>query len=165
MSVFFALSTAMGFVVMGAGYTTTYANPPSPTQATYVRIDDAPDFKPIEPLAASAAEELSTSVGPAEGSPDHRSLEKETGCGYRQVLGEFTHAYVVGRVDISYAVTLLAHYLSAPDRCIDIQHFAIQARAHPWCYEPGGRSHHATRLDSTLRKPNNNICSKTLFHT
>jgi hypothetical protein len=39
------------------------------------------------------------------------------GFGYRQVLGEFTYAYVVGRVDISYAVTLLARYSSAPDRC------------------------------------------------
>jgi hypothetical protein len=33
------------------------------------------------------------------------------------VLVELTYAYVVGRVDISYAVTLLARYSSAPDRC------------------------------------------------
>jgi hypothetical protein len=75
------------------------------------------DSKPIEPLAASTAEELSTSVGPAEDSAEHRALEKEMGFGYRQVLGELTYAYVVGRVDISYAVTLLARYSSAPDRC------------------------------------------------
>jgi hypothetical protein len=30
------------------------------------------DSKPIEPLAASTAEELSTSVGPAEDSAEHR---------------------------------------------------------------------------------------------
>jgi hypothetical protein len=74
--------------------------------------------KPIEALAASLAEELSTSVGPAEGSAEHRTLEKEIGFSYRQVLGELTQAYVVGRVDISYAVALLAHYSSAPDRTL-----------------------------------------------
>jgi hypothetical protein len=82
---------------------------PSPTEKS--------DSKPIEPLAASTAEELSTSVGPAEGSTEHRTLEKEIGFSYRQVLGELTYAYVVGRVDISYAVTLLARYSSTPDRC------------------------------------------------
>jgi hypothetical protein len=35
------------------------------------------DSKPIEPLAPSTTEELSTSVGPAEGSTEHRTLEKE----------------------------------------------------------------------------------------
>jgi hypothetical protein len=42
------------------------------------------DSKPIEPLAASTAEELSTSVGPAEDSAEHRALEKEMGwtCGH-----------------------------------------------------------------------------------
>jgi hypothetical protein len=82
---------------------------PSPTEKS--------DSKPIEPLAASTAEELSTSVGPAEGSTEHRTLEKEIGFSYRQVLGEHTYAYVVGRVDISYAVTLLARYSSTSDRC------------------------------------------------
>jgi hypothetical protein len=41
MRLFFALSAAMGFVVMGADCTNAYTNSPSPTQATYVRIDDA----------------------------------------------------------------------------------------------------------------------------
>jgi hypothetical protein len=41
MRLFFALSAAMGFVVMGADCTNAYANSLSPTQATYVRIDDA----------------------------------------------------------------------------------------------------------------------------
>jgi hypothetical protein len=244
MRLFFALSAARGFVVMGADCVNAYANSPSPTQATYVRIDDAyanwyrsrhereltvrwyyhpkagalwekninkilddldivytytsevstevrsterssfcagklttsPSLVPIllwrkvwtssynesstvlmvltftsdastskplanptshacsrfmagtnlprprsqtpkliEPLTASTAEELSTSVGPAEGSTEHRTLEKEIGFSYRHVLGELTYAYVVGRVDTSYAVTLLARYSS--DRC------------------------------------------------
>jgi hypothetical protein len=46
---------------------------------------------PIELLAASTAEELFTSVGPAEDSAEdsaeHRALEKEMGFGYHQVLG------------------------------------------------------------------------------
>jgi hypothetical protein len=41
MRLFFALSAAMGFVVMGADCTNPYTNSPSPTQATYVRIDEA----------------------------------------------------------------------------------------------------------------------------
>jgi hypothetical protein len=41
MRLFFALSAAIGFVVMGADCTNAYANSPSPTQATYVQIDDA----------------------------------------------------------------------------------------------------------------------------
>jgi hypothetical protein len=75
------------------------------------------DAKPIEPLAASSAEELNNSIGPAEDTSAHRALEKDVGFGYRQVLGELTYAYVVGRVDISYDVTFLARYASAPDRC------------------------------------------------
>jgi hypothetical protein len=64
-------------------------------------------FRFIELLATSTAEELFTLVGPAEDSPEHRVLEKEMGFGYRKVLRELTYAYRVGRVDISYAVTLL----------------------------------------------------------
>jgi hypothetical protein len=41
MRLLFALSAAMGFVVMGADCTNASAKSPSPTQATYVRIDDA----------------------------------------------------------------------------------------------------------------------------
>jgi hypothetical protein len=40
MRLFFTLSAAMGFVVMGADCTNAYANSPSPTQPTYARIDD-----------------------------------------------------------------------------------------------------------------------------
>jgi hypothetical protein len=74
-------------------------------------------------LAASTAEDLSTSVGPAKSSTEHRPLEKKIGFSYRQVLGELAYAYVVGRVDISYAVTLLARSSSAPDRC---HHLALE---------------------------------------
>jgi hypothetical protein len=38
---FFALSAAMSFVVMGADCTNAYASAPSPGQPTYARIDDA----------------------------------------------------------------------------------------------------------------------------
>jgi hypothetical protein len=37
---FFALSAAVWFLVMGADCTNAYAHSPSPTQATYVPIDD-----------------------------------------------------------------------------------------------------------------------------
>jgi hypothetical protein len=51
-------------------------------------------------------------------STEHRSLENEIGFSfsYSQVLGDLTYAYVVERVDISYAVTLLARYSSTPNR-------------------------------------------------
>jgi hypothetical protein len=41
MRLFFPMSAAMGFVVMGADCTNAYTNSPSPSQATYVQIDDA----------------------------------------------------------------------------------------------------------------------------
>jgi hypothetical protein len=82
---------------------------PSPTEKS--------DSKPIELFATSAAEDLFTSVRPTKDSTEHRTLEKEIGFNYRQVLGELTYAYVVGRLDISYAVTLLARYSFTPNRC------------------------------------------------
>jgi hypothetical protein len=54
---------------------------------------------------------------------EHRTLDKDMDFSYRLVLGELTYAYVVGRADISYAVTLLARYSSAPDRC---HHLALK---------------------------------------
>jgi hypothetical protein len=50
---------------------------PSPTEKS--------DSKPIEALAASTAEELSTLIGPTEGTTENRTLEKEIGLSYRQV--------------------------------------------------------------------------------
>jgi hypothetical protein len=41
MRLFFALTAAMGFVVIGADCTKAYVNSPSPAQPTYIRIGDA----------------------------------------------------------------------------------------------------------------------------
>jgi hypothetical protein len=41
MSLFFAWSAALSFVVMGADRTNVYANALSPTQPTFVQIEDA----------------------------------------------------------------------------------------------------------------------------
>ena len=54
--------------------------------------------------------------GPAEGSADHKNLEREIGFSYRQVLGELIYAYIVCRLDIGYAVVLLSRFASAPAR-------------------------------------------------
>jgi hypothetical protein len=68
-------------------------------------LTEKSDSKPIEPLAASSADELFPSVGLAEDSTEHQPL-KIIGFRYCMVLGELPYAYVViGRVDISYAVT------------------------------------------------------------
>jgi hypothetical protein len=56
---------------------------------------------------------LLTSIGPAKDNAERRALQKEIGFGDRQVLA--------ARVDISFAVTLLARYASALDRC----HFLV----------------------------------------
>jgi hypothetical protein len=50
---------------------------PSPTEKS--------DSKPIEALAASTTEELSTLIGPTEGTTENGTLEKEIGLSYRQV--------------------------------------------------------------------------------
>jgi hypothetical protein len=49
------------------------------------------DFNPINPFATPTAEDLFTSVGPAEDSTEHRTLEKEIGFSYLQGLGELTY--------------------------------------------------------------------------
>jgi hypothetical protein len=50
------------------------------------------DSKPIEALATFTAEDISTSVGPAEDSAENGALEKEISFGYRQVLGELKYS-------------------------------------------------------------------------
>jgi hypothetical protein len=55
-------------------------------------------------------------TGPSEGTQEHRELESDVGFGYRQVLGELVYAYVVCRLDIAFAVTLLSRFASAPAR-------------------------------------------------
>jgi hypothetical protein len=52
--------------------------------------------------------------GPDEVSSEHAALETRMGFGYRQVLGELTYAYVICRLDISFAITFLARFALAP---------------------------------------------------
>ena len=49
-----------------------------------------------------------------EGSPAHQALEDKFGFSYRTLLGELMYAYVTARPDISYAVTTLSKFSSAP---------------------------------------------------
>jgi hypothetical protein len=67
------------------------------------------------PMSADVASNLLTiAAGPAEDTPEHRTLESEVGFGYRQVLGELIYAYVVCRLDIAFSVTLLSRFAAAP---------------------------------------------------
>jgi hypothetical protein len=68
------------------------------------------------PLSADTAAALMLSDGPLEGTREHSALEKGVGFGYRQVLGELIYAYVICRLDIGFAVTLLACFAQAPCR-------------------------------------------------
>ena len=52
--------------------------------------------------------------GPAEGTVQHRVLEKQKGFAYRTVLGECMYAYITCRPDIGYAVTTLSKFSCAP---------------------------------------------------
>jgi hypothetical protein len=62
------------------------------------------------PLSPSLITTLGTKKGPAENTPEYRDIAAAAGFGYRQVLGELIYAYVVGRLDIGYAVTFLARF-------------------------------------------------------
>jgi hypothetical protein len=66
------------------------------------------------PLSASLVTNLGTSKGPAEGTLQYREIASLAGFSYRQVLGELIYAYVVGRLDIGYAVTFLARFSQYP---------------------------------------------------
>lgn len=68
------------------------------------------------PLSADTATALLSSTGPLEDSTAHSNLERDVGFGYHQVLGELIYAYVVCRLDIGFAITLLAHFAQAPSR-------------------------------------------------
>ena len=78
---------------------------------------DRHDVVPVSPLKVPSLLKLH---GPAEGTKEHRELEKDVGFSYRQVLGECIYAYVVCRLDIGYAVTMLARRATAPHR----EHYA-----------------------------------------
>jgi hypothetical protein len=77
----------------------------------------ATDGHNIIPISDESVKCLSLAAdGPAEHSPSHRTLEKDVGFSYRQVLGELIYAYVVGRLDIGYAITFLARFSQCPTR-------------------------------------------------
>jgi hypothetical protein len=68
------------------------------------------------PMSVDSASNLLDKVGPLEATPEHSDLEQEIGFSYRQVLGEVVYAYVVCRLDIAFAVTLLSRFATAPAR-------------------------------------------------
>ena len=69
-------------------------------------------------------------TGPHESSPEHAILETLFGFGYRNLLGELLFAYVLCRLDIGYAITLLAKFSIAPSKLHyqALKHLAIYLR-------------------------------------
>jgi ribonuclease HI len=65
-------------------------------------------------MSYDKASHLLTLKGPLDGTPEHCNLEETHKFSYRQLLGEALYAFVVGRLDIGYAVTLLARMAAAP---------------------------------------------------
>jgi hypothetical protein len=59
-------------------------------------------------------DEIQTSIGFPEGTPEHRQLESQHGFCYWQVIGELIYAYVVARLDIGFAISFLSKYNRAP---------------------------------------------------
>jgi hypothetical protein len=66
------------------------------------------------PLTPDLAQQLQAITGPPEHSPAHKALEQQAGFSYRQVLGEVMYAYVICRVDIGFAASMLARFSQAP---------------------------------------------------
>ena len=66
--------------------------------------------RPIEPMTLASLVEMYNSEGPKEGTPEHASLEKQMGFGYRSLLGELLYAYVICQPDIGYS---LSHWPSS----------------------------------------------------
>ena len=75
------------------------------------RTSDRHDSVPLSP---DAVPRLYEATGAPEGTSEHRALEAKVGYPYRQVLGELIYAYVVCRLDIGYAIALLAQFAQAP---------------------------------------------------
>ena len=69
-------------------------------------ISNATSKQPIPESAA--AKEFHRFSGPKEGTKEHKALETCMGFSFCTVLGELLYAYVVGRMDIGYAVVKLA---------------------------------------------------------
>ena len=58
---------------------------------------------------------LSSIKGPLENTKEHHELQHRMGFSYRQLLGELMYAYVICRLDISYAITFLARFSNHPN--------------------------------------------------
>ena len=66
------------------------------------------------PLNPTTAARLMTLEGPPEKSVEAKELARYHGFGYRAVLGELIYAYVICRLDIGYAICLLARFSECP---------------------------------------------------
>ena len=78
---------------------------------------DAPKVKDppnLVPISTDTANRLVKLEGPLEKTPEAKSLAKLQGFSYRNVLGELIYAYVIARLDIGYAVCLMARFSGAP---------------------------------------------------
>jgi hypothetical protein len=67
------------------------------------------------PMVESILPKLYGSVGPQEGTTEHKALEDRMGFSFRKLLGELLYAYVTCRFDIGYATCMLARFSTAPD--------------------------------------------------
>ena len=54
--------------------------------------------------------------GPKENTLEHRTLESKMGFSYQTLLGEMMYTYVTCRLDISYAITTLLKFSTAPTK-------------------------------------------------
>jgi hypothetical protein len=77
--------------------------------------EDLPTSKPFEPLSHAKVEEIYQTVGPPEGSSQHKALEQVMKFPYRGLLGELLYAYVTARPDLGYSVTTLSKFATHPD--------------------------------------------------
>jgi hypothetical protein len=77
--------------------------------------DSATTSQPKSPLTNYKAKVLYTvKPGPKEGTPEHANLARDVGYGHRNLLGEVLCAYVLCRLDVSFAVTTLAMFSINP---------------------------------------------------
>jgi hypothetical protein len=92
--------------------------------------EDLPTSKPFEPLSNGKVEEIYTTVGPSEGTSQHKMLEKEMKFPFRGLLGELLYAYVTARPDLGYSVTTLSKFATNPDKVhyVALKRLAIYLR-------------------------------------
>ena len=89
--------------------------------------------QPKSPLTDKEAKLLyDVKPGPKEGSPEHAKLARDVGYGYRNLLGEVLHGFVLCRLDISFAVTTLAKFSINPalEHYQALKRLAIYLRRH-----------------------------------